>query len=150
MDSPRPDKTWRVDAAAEFTAWLKDLDPQSQEKVVALRRLLERHGPTLGRPYADRIKGSTRQNLKELRPSSSQEEALRVLFYFDPERTALLLVGGNKATDWSGWYDTNIPIAESRIARHESELKRRAAERIEAAGQLRPGITRQATRKRNR
>jgi hypothetical protein len=55
MVSSRPRRTWQVDAAEEFTAWLRGLESETQEKVVALRRLLERHGPTLGRPYADRI-----------------------------------------------------------------------------------------------
>jgi len=150
MDSPRQDKTWKVDAVDEFTAWLKDLDPPVQEKVVALRRLLERHGPTLGRPYADRIRGSTHHNLKELRPSSSQEEALRVLYYFDPARSAVLLVGGDKAADWSGWYDTNIPIADARIARHETTLRHRAAIRTQEAREQAPGVPRPTTRKRRR
>lgn len=37
-----------------------------------------------------------------------------VLFVFDPERQAVLLVAGDKAGDWTGWYDDNIPVAESR------------------------------------
>src|SRR5450759_4895736 len=109
MVSSRPGRTRQVDAAEEFTAWLRDLESETQEKVVALRRLLERHGPTLGRPYADRIEGSKRHNLKELRPTSR-----------DPRRQAILLVGGNKAGDWHGWYDRNILIAEERIAPRSS------------------------------
>jgi hypothetical protein len=148
MTSPRQDKTWKVDAVDEFTAWLKALEPPSQEKVVALKLLLERHGPTLGRPYADRVKGSGVHNLKELRPSSSQEEVLRILYYFDPERSAVLLVGGDKAANWSGWYDSNIPIAEARIARHETALRHRAATRSSSG--TAPRIPRPATRKRTR
>jgi hypothetical protein len=124
----RPAMTWQVNAVDEFTDWLEGLDLETQKKVLGLRLLLERTGPTLGRPYADRIAGSTVFNLKELRPSSSRDEALRVLFYFDPVREALLLVGGNKAGDWTGWYEKNIPVAEARIERHERELATRAAE----------------------
>jgi hypothetical protein len=28
----------------------------------------------------------------------------------------VLLVAGDKAGDWKGWYTTNVPIAESRYA----------------------------------
>jgi hypothetical protein len=31
---------------------------------------------------------------------------LRILFAFDPRRTAILLIGGDKANDWAGWYRT--------------------------------------------
>lgn len=104
MDSGTPVR-WVVDAVDEFTAWLASQDQEIQERVVALRKLREAHGPTLGRPYVDRIAGSQRHNLKELRPTSRPTEALRVLFYFDPRRQALLLVGGDKAGDWQGWYE---------------------------------------------
>ena len=36
----------------------------------------------------------------------------RVLFAFDPTRSALLLLGGDKAGNWQRWYRQNIPIAE--------------------------------------
>jgi hypothetical protein len=49
--------------------------------------------------------------MKELRPSAT---SIRILFVFDPERRAVLLVAGDKAGDWSGWYDRNIPIAGQR------------------------------------
>jgi hypothetical protein len=35
-----------------------------------------------------------------------------VLFAFDPTRSALLLLGGDKAGNWQRWYKENIPIAE--------------------------------------
>lgn len=117
---------WTVLAVDEFVVWLESLDQAGQEKVVAMKRLLERAGPTLGRPYCDRIKGTRVHNLKELRPSSRSDEALRVLFYFDPRRDALLLVGGDKSGDWAAWYDVNIPLAEARVARHEAGLARLA------------------------
>ena len=149
MVSSRPGRTWQVDAAEEFTAWLRDLESETQEKVVALRRRLERHGPTLGRPYADRIEGSKRHNLKELRPTSRKDEVLRILFYFDPRRQAILLVGGNKVGDWHGRYDRNILIAEERIARHEAALARQAETLAKATRQQKPGTPgRPARRKR--
>ncbi|HRD61156.1 MAG TPA: type II toxin-antitoxin system RelE/ParE family toxin [Nocardioides sp.] len=55
-----------------------------------------------------------RHNMKELRPSAT---SVRILFIFDPERQAVLLVAGDKAGNWSGWYDENIPIADDRYDR---------------------------------
>ena len=31
------------------------------------------------------------------------------------ERQAILLVGGDKSDDWTGWYKVNIPIADERF-----------------------------------
>ena len=59
-------------------------------------------------------RGSVRHNMKELRPSATN---VRILFIFDPERQAVLLVAGDKAGNWSGWYDENIPIADDRYDR---------------------------------
>lgn len=49
---------------------------------------------------------------------------LRVLFIFDPERRAVLLVGGNKAGQWKSWYDRAIPDAERIYAAHIETMKR--------------------------
>jgi DNA-binding XRE family transcriptional regulator len=63
-------------------------DPQAVEKVEAVDVLAE-YGPTLGRPLVDTLAGSTLANLKELRPRQTN---VRVLFVFDPWRSAILLV----------------------------------------------------------
>ncbi|MEW2485899.1 type II toxin-antitoxin system RelE/ParE family toxin [Streptomyces sp. NPDC048411] len=79
-------------------------------------------GPTLGRPLVDRIKGAEQHHMKELRPGSSGSGEIRILFAFDPIRRAVLLVAGDKAGDWQGWYDANIPLAEKRYQSHLAEL----------------------------
>jgi hypothetical protein len=43
---------------------------------------------------------------------SQGRSEIRVLFAFDPARSALLLLGGDKAGNWQRWYRENIPIAE--------------------------------------
>ncbi|MGC8628172.1 MAG: type II toxin-antitoxin system RelE/ParE family toxin [Acidimicrobiales bacterium] len=63
--------------------------------------------------------------MKELRPGSTGRTEIRVLFAFDLERQALLLVGGDKSTDWDGWYKLNIPIADDRFDEHQTELQKR-------------------------
>ena len=61
--------------------------------------------------------------------SQSVKEALlaateiRVLFAFDVRRKAILLVGGDKSSDWSGWYKENIPIADDRFDDHLEKVR---------------------------
>ena len=69
-------------------------------------------GPSLGRPLVDRVKGSRLHGMKELRPGSAGTTEIRVLFVFDPWRSAILLVGGDKSGNWTRWYRTAIPRAE--------------------------------------
>lgn len=85
--------------------------------------LLAETGPGLGRPLVDTIQGSAIPNLKELRPGT-----VRILFCFDPWRSAILLVAGDKAGRWADWYDEAVPLAEQR---YESYLKERAEEQEE-------------------
>ncbi len=58
--------------------------------------LLRKYGPHLGRPYCDALKGSKHANMKELRFTVADGE-WRVALAFDPERSAILLVGGSKS-----------------------------------------------------
>jgi hypothetical protein len=97
--------------AAWFTALIKqDLDSATQvaQAVAALRE----EGPTLGRPLVDRLKATKIHHLKELRPGSRGRSEIRIIFAFDHTRSALLLMGGDKAGNWARWYRDNIPIAE--------------------------------------
>jgi len=50
--------------------------------------------------------------LKELPPGSRGRSKIRIIFAFDPSRSALLLLGGDKAGNWQRWYRDNIPLAE--------------------------------------
>ena len=50
---------------------------------------------------------------------------MRILFVFDPWRSSILLVAGDKAGQWEAWYREAIPLAEQR---YEAYLKERAQE----------------------
>ncbi len=63
------------------------------------------------------------KNLKELRPGSSGRSEVRILFAFDPLRQAVLLVAGDKAREWTRWYQRAIPLAERRFAEHVAAVK---------------------------
>ena len=87
--------------------------------------LLAERGPHLGRLLVDTVVGSRHNNMKELRPESTGRSELRVLFAFDSERQAILLVAGDKAGNWSKWYRRNIPAADDRFSEHLAEVERR-------------------------
>lgn len=113
---------WSVDV--EFVGeWLAQLDQSSYEQVVAALELLQERGPQLGRPLVDTVKASRHKNMKELRPGSSGRSELRVLFAFDPDRKAILLVAGDKSGQWTKWYKTNIPIVDDRFDTHLESLE---------------------------
>lgn len=106
---------WQVKVTDEYAAWFTELiksDLGSATLVAQAVAALREDGPSLHRPLADRIKGSHIHNLKELRPGSRGRSEIRIIFAFDRTRSALLLLGGDKAGNWERWYRENIPIAE--------------------------------------
>ena len=60
--------------------------------------------------------------MNELRPGSTGRTEIRVLFAFDKERSAILLLGGDKSNDWAGWYAINIPLADDRFDEHPAKV----------------------------
>jgi hypothetical protein len=54
-------------------------------------------------------------DMKELRSFGGH---LRALCCFDPERNAIVLVGGDKRDDRSGWYERNVPLADDLFDEH--------------------------------
>ena len=113
-----PARAWEIEFHPEFEIWAGGLVQPDAEALLAALRILRDQGPALGRPLVDSVAGSRHRNMKELRPGSTGRTEIRVLFAFDPERRAILLVGGDKSVDWSGWYDVNIPIADERFDAH--------------------------------
>jgi hypothetical protein len=103
-----------------FLALCKD-DPATADKVEEALDELAACGPQLGRPLVDRIHSSKIHNLKELRPRVPGTAEVRLLFVFDPDREAIVLVAGDKASRWSTWYTAAIPLAEKRYAAYRRE-----------------------------
>ena len=112
---------WDVVLDDEFAAWLDELDANVRDAILAHASLLRERGPLLNRPYVDTLEGSAFPNMKELRVQF-RGDPWRILFAFDSERAAVLLVGGNKRGD-RRWYKTQIPIADERFGRHLKRLK---------------------------
>ena len=88
--------------------------------------LLEKHGPVLPRPHSDVVVTSRHANMKELRArvvGRGHRSELRVLYAFDPRRTAILLIGGDK-TGKSNWYQEYVPLADGIFDQHLKEIAR--------------------------
>jgi hypothetical protein len=117
---------WEVGLHAEVEEWFLDLcrtDPVSADLVSEAIDLLVEHGPALGRPMVDRLKGSMFHHMKELRPGSAGSSEIRMIFAFDPAREAIFLVAGDKSGRWQEWYRTAIPLADARFEEHLTKLK---------------------------
>lgn len=60
--------------------------------------------------------------MREL-PTQNDGKPLRTLYAFDPRRTAILLIGGDKTGD-NRWYEVNVPIADKLYVEHLIQLKK--------------------------
>lgn len=59
--------------------------------------------------------------MRELR-IQHKGDPYRVLYAFDPRRSAILLLGGNKTGD-DRWYTRNVPIADRLYDEYIEELR---------------------------
>lgn len=102
---------FEVEYTDELGAWWEGLTLEQQHAIDERVRLLEQQGPALRRPVVGEIKGSKHDpQMKEMRIELAG--SLRILFIFDPRRTAILLLAGDKAGSWEGWYRRAIPEAD--------------------------------------
>ena len=113
---------WDVEFTDEFGAWWDQLDADEQESLAASVELLRQLGPHLSRPHADTLNGSRHSNMKELR-TQHQGRPIRTLFAFDPRRSAILLIGGDKTGD-ARFYEKMIPLADDLYDEHLATLRK--------------------------
>ena len=111
---------YEVEFTDEFEAWWDTLTHAEQDSIDHSVGLLEEFGVNLKRPHADAVHGSTFKNMRELR-CQHEGRPYRVLFAFDPRRTAMLLIGGDK-TGRPDWYEEFVPRAEKIYAQHLKEI----------------------------
>ncbi len=112
---------WTVLLHDKFVEELQALKAELQDELLAHAELLAEFGPHLGRPTVDTLKGSRHANMKELR-FAWQGQAWRVAFAFDPQRRAILLVGGDKAGQSQGrFYKRLLLVADDRYDGHVSQ-----------------------------
>ena len=119
---------WEILMTSQVDEFLENLyaaDRESHRLVNQTILVLERNGPAEGWPLVDSITASRLSNLKELRPPSAGRTEIRLLFVFDPWRSAVLLVAGDKSGQWRQWYREAIPEAEQL---YDTYLKERQEE----------------------
>jgi hypothetical protein len=85
-------------------------------------QLLEERGVRLRYPFSSGINASRHEHLRELRVQSSGHP-IRVFYAFDPRRTAILLIGGDK-TGNDRFYAEMIPVADKLYDVYLEELKK--------------------------
>ena len=113
--------SWDVEGTEEFEAWFDDLGDAERVDVIAAIDWLEEKGPTLGFPQSSDIRGSRHGHMRELRVQH-RGRPYRVLYAFDPRRTAILLLGGDKTGD-GRWYERFVPRADDLYDVHLAELR---------------------------
>ena len=112
---------YEVELSDEFGEWWDNLSVEEQESITFSVRLLQEEGVNLRRPQADTVKGSAYPNMRELR-CQHEGRPYRILYAFDPRRTAMLLIGGDK-TGNNRWYKIFVPKADAIYADHLREIQ---------------------------
>ncbi len=101
----------------EFDRWYKQLPQLHADAITARIDLVERVGPSLGRPTVDRLHGAPDHKLKELRFRTT-----RVLFAFASDQRPVMLIGGDKQGNWNRWYPVAIGRATAHLADYERSI----------------------------
>jgi hypothetical protein len=112
---------YEVEVSDEFRDWYEPLSEMEQNSVERVVLMLMEAGPSLGFPYSSGIEGAKISHMRELR-IQYEGRPYRVLYAFDPTRSALLLLGGDKTGD-DRWYEKMVPKAEAIYDRHLKTLK---------------------------
>jgi len=114
--------SWEIEYTDEFEGWWDSLDAEEQVSVGRVIGLLEAEGPSLGFPHSSSIRGARHGAIRELRIQHGGHP-YRVLYAFDPRRTGILLLGGDKRGD-DRWDRVNIPVADRLFDEHLNALDR--------------------------
>jgi hypothetical protein len=113
---------WEVEFTDEFGKWWNALTEEQQDNIAYSVGLLAELGPALGFPYSSKVTSSRHRGMREPRTQSGGRP-LRTPYAFDPLRTAILLIGGDKTGD-DRWYERFVPIADRLFDDHLNELQK--------------------------
>lgn len=113
---------WEVEYTNEFQEWWYGLTREQQDSVTRKVGLLIQHGPALSYPHSSNIRGSRHGGMRELRTQSGGRP-VRVFYAFDPRRTSILLIGGDK-TGNNRFYEEFVSLADALFDEHLAELRR--------------------------
>jgi hypothetical protein len=115
-------KDKRIDVIMRGQEWYSGLSESQQDDVTAAGLLLMEQGPQLPFPYSSGINESKHAHMRELRVQSGGRP-IRVFYAFDPRRTAILLIGGDKTGD-ERFYERMIPIADVLYDTYINEIRK--------------------------
>jgi len=113
---------WEVEGTDEFAGWFESLSDEEQVSVGRVVELLVEQGPSLPFPFSSGIAGSRHRHMRELRIQHAGRP-YRVLYAFDPRRSAILLLGGDK-TGNDRWYEEQVPVADRLYDEYLRQLER--------------------------
>jgi hypothetical protein len=113
---------WNVEHTDEFAAWYRDRSEGQQDDVTVAGLLLMEQGPQLPFPYSSGVNGSRHPHMRELRVQSGGRP-LRIFYAFDPRRSAILLIGGDKTGD-GRFYQRMVPSADALYDEYIDEIRR--------------------------
>lgn len=114
--------TWNVEYTDEFGNWWDTLSEDMQDNITAVVNLLADTGTALPFPYSSSISDSRHSHMRELR-IQYRGRPIRVFYAFDPRRSAILLIGGDK-TGNDRFYEEYIPIADKLYDEYIEELRK--------------------------
>lgn len=118
---------WEVRILPDAASFLEGLSDEEFAMFEAAFEQLKEHGSSLGAPIVKRIKSSRHHNMKELR-RQKRGRIFRLLFAFDLERRAVMLVGGDKAEEgFDDFYEKSVPKADDIFDEYLSEVKKQKA-----------------------
>ena len=113
---------WRVQIAKEFEPEFFTLQQEVQDTILTATRLMRLFGQQLECPQVDTLNGSRHSNMKEMRLRAADGESC-VAFAFDPVRSAILLVAGDKSgSRGRRFYRELISKAHESLDRHLARL----------------------------
>lgn len=115
---------WTVEVTDEFETWWDQLTEGERISLDGMIRVLEGHGPALGRPYNMDVPGSRHSRLRQLRVPH-HGRFLCVLYIPDEEHAALiLLTGTTTGTSEEPCQPEHVELAELDLRRLPDATRR--------------------------
>jgi len=112
---------WEIEYTDEFGEWWETLNEAEQDAVAFTVGLLRSEDPSLRFPYSTGVNQSKHKSMRELQ-SQCKGQPLRTFYAFDPRRTAILLIGGDK-TGNDRFYEVMVPLADRIYDNYLNEIE---------------------------
>lgn len=111
-----------IEVTDEFIAWWSRLSEMQQDKATATVEILADWQTAMPYPHSSQINSSRHSHMRELRIRSGSSH-IRIFYAFDPRRTGILLIGGDK-TGHDRFYEHFVPKADALYDEYLVELEK--------------------------